>query len=531
MKLLFLFGLLFLNTCTYSQSGVVPFRIGNLWGFSDTLGIIIQKPKYDRIYFPIEANTFGNHNLPSDCFVVQRDGLRGLFNTSEMIPPRFEKFYFDQFQCIGIKKNNEREHFQTNGKPLFNKTVKIEKELGTHYLEQGFFIYFLVSNEDKTKSLVAFSSKKPGKLIVLAKNIETAKALDNNTLQASFVVAFIGKEYEERLTFDVDATTGKIEPSNPKKPKKPKSYNIDTESILVEEYSSEPAYVSIQEPYYDDVVLSKESVFCSFILNKDSLCLQETLMDKRTGRKGFEKVQNIQLPKGSTQVKLIPYLTNNKQFVGDTLRYFRNYVQFKCNNKTGVICFNQLPPILFDTLEYFIDDQKNSGFFMVGNRNANDVLKLGIARDSGSFQIPMEYDRLTYNRNSLREGNNNISHSSIWLQVLKEGKAGIIRANNTLVVPIQYDAVLEPTKAHHQYRSNIIKSGDLYGWLYVNTYKNILAKPTIVEPFTSLLPYGLFILPKPPNTGIADFVLMRLIDAEGKIIGYADRNKRQYWKD
>jgi hypothetical protein len=276
---------------------------------------------------------------------------------------------------------------------------------------------------------------------------------------------------------------------------------------------------------------AKEIVYCSYTFKNDTLQFHETLLNKRTGGKSQHKVSFIQLPAGSTQVKVHHYLANNKQFIGDTLRQFQNYVQFKNNKKIGILCFNQLPPMMFDSLEKFINDRQNPGFFLVGNRNNDGEMRYGIVSDSGKFTVPMEYERLTYNRKLLQGASNVNSHSSLWLEVRKAGKAGIIFANNSVVLPIQYDAVLEPVKLNYQYRTSIFKTGDLYGWMYFNTYKNNLVPAYSVEPFTPYLPYGLFTMPEPPNSSNPHFLLMRLTDTNGNIIGYTDRNKRQYWKD
>ena len=520
------------GTFLHAQKGVVPYRIGSLWGFADTLGKIIQAPKYDRIYFPAEASAMSIHNLPQDCYVVEKGGLRGLFNTSEMIAPEFDRFYFDDYQCIGIKKDDQREYFQTNGKPLFSPKVKIVSELGAQYLEEGFFLYFIISNPNKTRSLVAFSPKKPGKLIVLANKIESAKGIDYTDIQASFIVEFTGKPYEEKLTFDVDGSKGIIVAANPKKPKQRNSNWSDSESILVQEDTDfDVAVPPMDMEEYPNERPAKEIVYCSYTFKNDTLQFHETLLNKRTGGKSQHKVSFIQLPAGSTQVKVHHYLANNKQFIGDTLRQFQNYVQFKNKKKIGILCFNQLPPMMFDSLEKFINDRQNPGFFLVGNRNNDGEMRYGIVSDSGKFTVPMEYERLTYNRKLMQGASNVNSHSSLWLEVRKAGKAGIIFANNSVVLPIQYDAVLEPVKLNYQYQTSIFKSGDLYGWMYFNTYKNNLVPAYSVEPFTPYLPHGLFTMPEPPNSSNPHFLLMRLTDTNGNIIGYTDRNKRQYWKD
>jgi hypothetical protein len=410
--------------------------------------------------------------------------------------------------------------------------VEIVKDLGAHYLEAGFFLYFIISNPDKTRSLVAFSPKKLGKPIVLAKQIESVKVVDNSNLQASFLVEFTGKPYEEKLTFDVDASTGSITPSNPKRSKQSNSEWSDSESILVEEASYDDVAVPPMDmEAYPNQRSAKEIVYCSYLLKNDTLRFLETLMNKRTGGKSQNKITVIQLPAGSTQVKVNHYLATNSQYSGDTLRQFQNYVQFKNNNKMGILCFNQLPPMMFDSLEKFINDRQNTGFFLVGNRNQEGEMRYGIVSDSGKFTVPMEYERLTYNRKLLQGASNVNSHSSLWLEVRKAGKAGIIFANNSVLLPIQYDAVLEPVKLNYQYRTSIFKTGDLYGWMYFNTYKNNLVPAYSVEPFTPYLPYGLFIMPEPPNSSNPHFLLMRLTDSNGNVIGYTDRNKRQYWKD
>lgn len=520
-------------TFLHAQKGVVPYRIGSLWGFTDTLGKIIQAPKYDRIYFPAEASAMSIHNLPQDCYVVEKGGLRGLFNTSEMLAPEFDRFYFDDFQCIGIKKNDQREYFQTNGKPLFSPKVKIVKELGAHYLRNGFFLYFISSNPDQTRSLIAFSPKKLGVPIVLAKNIESALSVDQTELQASFLVEYSGKAYEEKLTFDVDASKGTIQPANPKKLKQSNAYGYESEGGMAfqerEDYDVAVPPMDMEE--YPNERPVKEIVYCSYTFKNDTLQFHETLLNKRTGGKSQHKVSFIQLPAGSTQVKVNHYLANNKQFIGDTLRQFQNYVQFKNNKKIGILCFNQLPPMMFDSLEKFINDRQNPGFFLVGNRNNDGEMRYGIVSDSGKFTVPMEYERLTYNRKLLQGASNVNSHSTLWLEARKNGKAGIIYANNSVVLPIQYDAVLEPVKLNYQYRTSIFKTGDLYGWMYFNTYKNNLVPAFLVEPFTPYLPQGLFTMPESPNSSNPHFLLMRLTDTNGNVIGYTDRNKRQYWKD
>lgn len=98
---------------------LVPYRLGNKWGYSDTLGKIKIQPKYENVTefdydFPIENNhviAIGKLNGKELVFTEQQKII---------VPPVYDEIIIDEqgFQLIFIIRKNNKKGVYKNGKEL-----------------------------------------------------------------------------------------------------------------------------------------------------------------------------------------------------------------------------------------------------------------------------------------------------------------------------------------------------------------------------------------------------------------------------
>jgi hypothetical protein len=123
MKILAL-GVLVCLSCLYSISQspriLVPFRIGNKWGYSDTLGKIKIQPKYDTVSLFDYDMFYKSHHVIA---IVKLKGKAMVINEmgTVIVPPKYDyiniNWRLDE-PTFFIKRNNKWGLF-TKGKELF----------------------------------------------------------------------------------------------------------------------------------------------------------------------------------------------------------------------------------------------------------------------------------------------------------------------------------------------------------------------------------------------------------------------------
>jgi hypothetical protein len=111
---------IFLYSFAQSPQRVIPFRLGNKWGYSDTLGRIKIKPEYDTAsLFDYDLIYRGNHviaevKLNGKPMVINEKGIA-------VVPPRYDyiKLINGSDEPTFIVSTNNKFGFFANGKELF----------------------------------------------------------------------------------------------------------------------------------------------------------------------------------------------------------------------------------------------------------------------------------------------------------------------------------------------------------------------------------------------------------------------------
>ena len=134
----------FIYSSLYAQTDLIPYRKGNLWGFSDINKKIIIPCQYDdaepfkngvatiqknRLYGCIDKT--GKDILPikydsiiifnSELIIIKKEGNRGIFNVllnKEVLPCQYDEVSIDTKQNIKVQKNGLWGIFDKNGKEI-----------------------------------------------------------------------------------------------------------------------------------------------------------------------------------------------------------------------------------------------------------------------------------------------------------------------------------------------------------------------------------------------------------------------------
>ena len=116
ISLIFIF---YFTSSSFSQSVLIPFREGNLWGYADTNGVIKIKPTFDKADFfnysknitevfkdnkvsliDIHGKTLfpfsDNYEKWVDHYIVTQNGKKGIYTEQGV---QFLAFEYDNFEC------------------------------------------------------------------------------------------------------------------------------------------------------------------------------------------------------------------------------------------------------------------------------------------------------------------------------------------------------------------------------------------------------------------------------------------------
>jgi WG containing repeat len=118
-KLLILSCILtFIEPIMAQNTLLIPYRDGNRWGYSDTLGNIIIKPRFDSVGF----YKYGKSNTLPDVAMVVQKGKKGLITTTGnfILPIQFDSINLDVLLegHFVVKKNNKFGLHDAVGKPI-----------------------------------------------------------------------------------------------------------------------------------------------------------------------------------------------------------------------------------------------------------------------------------------------------------------------------------------------------------------------------------------------------------------------------
>ncbi len=520
MKKLFTAAILLLSiNNSFSQSVLVPYRIGDKFGFADLKGNMIIPAEYD---YPLLRQRY-----PKGFFCADKKGKTTVISNNKIIIRDSECSDFDNYKnkFIAAKKEKvygESKSFKTKEEllnyekrrayfSLFNlkgENVYPENFEALHTLDTAGisnknkalckYIAFISSNYDNQKSIFVYDCDLQKITTWLAKDYHTLEIAEREYYgkKMEFRVKKTLADSEEKLKLVYDGKKFKLNSIKPKKPNQEAEYVTDKEHLDALG-SSKPSpfgdgdgddvFVSESPSNPDSNTIQQRYISTQFKMVADKIYYLQSEYKKDTIKTEINlpyPIEKAQIENKNRSVKLL--VSDEKKVVG------QNLILYKANNKYGILISDtiHIKPV-YDSIIYLHSSDwerdKEANYFLVGVKDtASQKMNFGTIDLYGNIIIPMvyesidfrEYDRWGGRRGPEKQEFYNSTSQQEW-KVKKEGKYGYLSPNNNIILKIDYDEIKQNDRDWMYFENNfkILKKGNLYGAI-VGYGKN----KVIVEP-------------------------------------------------
>ncbi len=552
MKRLIAFGFLIISFCLSAQQVLIPFKVGDKFGLVDETDKMIIEPKFDELvwlggeYFQASQKIQVKDRLETETgkWVDRNESVfvkSLLHKGKELISPnpytgiqvfpgmfiqaRFEgepeKLSLNQTQFENLKGksplfflyNLKGENVHAEG----YRRLELVDSAGTSSRNPNHAKYALLFTENFQNQfqMCVFDADEGKFKECLFRDVTDFKLLDADLNSKTFYLEFKdAKGSAHKKVLSKNGNYFKIEDFIGVLPEKKSSQEILKEKM---ETKPEPVPEMVQKKPLNETV---------YILGNDSLFYDTD--GKRNKIPLYQKIKPLFIQ---------PYLPRQKE---DLL--------YKKEGKFGFIRNGKLAEAEFDSLAYFGIEQ------YLACKKIDSKLKCGTLDLTGKTVIPMEYDSI-FGQMKVYELNKNsgklqlvvekkaspvkiqekaISYylkTSRNITVYKDGKMGILKPDNQMVIPIIYDEIgLNEIKirglANHHFM--VLKKDGNYGVMLSNFNPETQESTTeIIEPIFPDFPAFYF----KDYYGKKGFHLFGLMDENGKLLNYASEIGRVYNKN
>jgi hypothetical protein len=517
MKKLFTAAILLLSISnSFSQSVLVPYRVGDKFGFADLKGNMVIPAAYD---YPILRRRY-----PKGFFCADKNGKKTVISDHKIIIQDSEcsDFEIHENKFIGAKKEKnygEAKSFKTKEElleydkkrayySLFNlkgENVYPENFRSLHVIdtagesiknkERCKHIAFISYNFDNQKSIFVYDCDLQKITEWLAKDYHTIETAESDYYgeKKEFKVKKTPENSEEILQLVYDGKKFKLNNIKPNKQNQEEEYVTDREHLdalgssnpgafgdgddfFVSESPSDPNSNEIQKRYISThfKIINGKIFYLQSEHKKDTIKTEINLP---------YPIEKTQIENKNRSLEL--FTSNEKKVIS------QNLVLYKTNNKYGILISDtiQIKPI-YDSIiflhSYDWEDHQAYNFLVGVKDAANQKMNFGTIDIFGNTVIPMVYESIEFREFDLwggRRGNPepefyNSTSQKEW-KVKKDCKYGYISAKDSIILKAEYDEIKQNDSENMYFENNfkILKKGDKYGAI-VGYGKN----KVIVEP-------------------------------------------------
>ncbi len=547
--LVILLCFLFINNL-HTQSLLIPYRVANKWGLSDTLGKMVLPAQYDGVQFSLYKNDYSlfkskKYNLPWNVFYVQKDQLIGIAGAQEIIKPKYAKITcIEQAYYLALSNNDYVQIFTLKGKNILPKGYTYNRQIwsspGAEYTGYDSHFIFDVDDSLGMRCVYYYNRVNPalsGILISKCSDIDAKSSSASNDgmiLQLSKRDAY-GYTYA-LVDYDVQLKRLRIVKKGPSLDdvREPQSngYGFGGDDGI--------GYGDVPADRGDRMIDKAAAKNGSFMWKDGKLSIESFDQGYYKGRYMTLRTSvPVQLPDGISNVHVAYYKHSHSEpsyrvQTDSGLFAIYNYVKFMQNRKQFLMLGVKPLAQGYDSIEQIFNPTMPEGEryqFIVGNRNANNQLAFGLIDLNGKILIPLSYQKINWMNDQKPEGRR-LYLDDYWV-VKKAGKFGIIHSNNSNVFPIVYDSIYLKCGYLEASTFYVLKKDSLYSALVAINQQPYLYNDHRYKTVPLVLKYpptDVLYLPRKGNES-SEFKLIEIRNDKGDVVGYSSVNGFLYFKD
>lgn len=524
-----------------AQKILIPFRVNNKWGLSDTSGSIVLTAQYDKVLVREKDNSGIIRQFYSDFYYVMKGEGIGVAGEKEIISPIYEKIDCVKNQIFIATNDNIPKLFTSKGNLLLPKGYTFVSCLficsSTAALQDNHYLFDVV-DVYKKHAVFYYNFKKPNLSKILfsnTKNIDVVESIvdKNQVLIKTNNVNNNALYYNIRLNNEDQCMHIINQSIDYNKVKKVRNELNNEDEIIYDN--------PIEAPYNDEILTDlKKSckleggyVFLNETLNIE---VSKSAEDKTHITKTF--LIKVKLPKDFTDLKITPYLysigTASSNIVqSDSGKLFlKNYVTYKLNGKYYLLTGTKTIDFGFDSLEQtfykhfaYSPDCFN---FIFGILNNDKEMKYGLIDINGKVIIPAQYQKLDWLKdNILNCSNLNYGYDFI---AKKNDKYSLIDYRNHIIQAPIFDTIYKVCGLEKSASFYVFKKDGYYGSM---VKQNLSTFSTYGGPW-----YYVPLFTENPITNVLylkdaesdqDYIILEIRNLNGELIGYANKNGKKYY--
>jgi WG containing repeat len=517
----------------FSQQALVPYRVKDKWGLSDTNGKMVVKADYDRIDI--------GQNYANGYFGYRKGNMSGvIYNKKEIVSGQFRDIVMIKNKLILAMTDNDKvgKLYNLSGKDLYPegfKNAEILDSLGRSNKYKNSAKYLLFSSESNKnlksifiydvdiQDIIAWPVKDNYTLFIknpgyMAKGREAKgkKGPNDGVMVHTFTLEGNAINSTSRPLDQSDLSNEGYLPE----PRSNKRYsvNMDADTFISgagagygseEKERSENAYIKVKEG----------------IITLRSADYTNQYKEKNVSKK------NITLPYDVEWVKEEKFSHIFKQANGNKVNV-HSVASFKTKQgKYGIVFLDTLT--LKPNYDHLVPFESHSHFynrlnFIAGKKDSiTGKTKYGIIDIHEKVVIPIAYDSIFLEgKEKYRFMQHNYEKT---FTVLKDGKYGILDIDGKVVLKATYDLIYparqDDNKGPKNDRLTILKKDGKFGLLTDTGQPN--EKTLLVEPVFAIPP-GYYIENYQGQKGL---MLFGLTDNNGQLYCYARTDGFVYYKE
>jgi len=508
---------------SFSQSVLVPYRVGDKFGFADLKGKMVIPADYD---YPILRQSY-----PKGFFCADKNGKTTVISNNKIIIQDSEcsDFEIHENKFISAKKEKvfiENKSFKTREEyldylkrrkyvSLFNlkgenvylenfKAMRVLDTAGVSIKSKAFckYIAFISSNFDNQISIFIYDCDLQKITDWLAKDYHSIEIAERSYYgeKREFRVKKTPEDSEEKIKLEYDGKKFILNSIKPKKPNKEAEYVTDREPADAEgSWGEYGPVVEVSDGFGDKYSsnplgsnkIQQRYISTHFKIADGKIYYLETEYKKDTIVKEINlpyPFENAQIENKNRSLEL--FTSNEKKVIS------QNLVLYKSNNKYGILISDtiHIKPI-YDSIIYinYYSNKNNeyAHYFLVGIKDkTSQKMNVGTIDIYGNTVIPMVYESIDFREYDRWGGRRGLEkpefYNSVYLTewlVKKDGKYGYISPNNTITLIPEYDEIKINASDWLYFESyfKIIKKGNKYGAIIGEDKNRIFIEPVFTK--------------------------------------------------